>query len=200
MVKPRILAVLAIPLLMGYGPCGHSAASAVKVSWAAPKNPLELTRKAGLVPERYETLIHHVHAHLDVIVNGKGVMVPAGIGINIHDPGVQHSGSGVSQAYGGISMCEHPCISPLHTHDTSGILHTESASAVPHRLGQFFIEWNVRLNARCVNVYCSPATAIAVYVNGKRYHGDPTRIQLLDRREIAVIVGKPPAQIPSVFP
>lgn len=36
-----------------------------------------------------------------------------------------------------------PCISPLHTHDTTGSLHTESATAVPNRLGQFFTEWGV---------------------------------------------------------
>ena len=38
-----------------------------------------------------------MHAHLDVFVNGKPVTVPAGIGINIHDPGVQ---SGTDPATG----------------------------------------------------------------------------------------------------
>ncbi len=200
MLKLCMLAMLAVPLLASNGTPGYSATLPIKASWSAPKNPLELTRKAGLVPERHETLIHHVHAHLDVFVNGKPIVVPAGIGINILDPGVQHSGSGMSQAYGGISMCQRPCISPLHTHDTSGILHTESASPIPHRLGQFFIEWGVRLSAHCVNVYCRPATKIGIYVNGKPYQGDPTTIQLLDRREIAVVVGKPPKHIPSIFP
>jgi hypothetical protein len=205
MLKLRIIAVLAIsvlaiPVLASCGTPGYSATLPIKASWSAPKNPLELTRKAGLVPERHETLIHHVHAHLDVFVNGKQNVVPAGIGINVHDPGVHHSGSGMSQLYGGIAMCRRPCISPLHTHDTSGILHTESASPIPHRLGQFFIEWGVRLSAHCVNVYCSPATQVGIYVDGKRYQGDPTTIQLLDRREIAVVVGTPPKHIPSIFP
>jgi hypothetical protein len=200
MVKLRILAVVAFSLLAGWGIPGYSATLSTKASWSAPTNPLELTRQAGLVPERRETLIHHVHAHLDVFVNGKHIVVPAGIGINIHDPGVQHSGSGMSVFYGGIALCRRPCISPLHTHDTSGILHTESASPIPHRLGQFFIEWGVRLSAHCVNVYCSPATSIAIYLDGKRYQGDPTKIQLLNHREIAVVMGKPPGKIPSIFP
>src|SRR5690348_4689102 len=47
------------------------------ITWPAPRNPLALARKAGLTPERHETLIHHVHAHLDVFVNGQHVQVPA---------------------------------------------------------------------------------------------------------------------------
>ena len=91
--------------------------------WPAPPDPLALTREAGLQPGRVEQLKYHVHAHLDVFVNGKGVEVPAGIGINIDDPGVK---SFPDPAYGGIKLCAEPCISPLHTHDTIGILHTES--------------------------------------------------------------------------
>ena len=111
----------------------------------------------------------HVHAHLDVFVNGRHVVVPAGIGINIKDPGVQ-SGPNPdgSTGYGGIRLCATPCISPLHTHDDTGILHTESATAVPNQLGQLFTEWHVPLGRGCVGGYCPPAN-IEFYVNGKRY-------------------------------
>jgi len=114
--------------------------------WAAPADPLRLIFAAGLRPERKETLIHHVHSHLDVFVNGARVIVPAGIGINIRDPGVKRfKAPDGSTAYGGIQLCSKPCISPLHTHDS---LHTESASAVPNRLGQLFTEWGVRFEPR----------------------------------------------------
>jgi hypothetical protein len=160
--------------------------------WPAPADPLRLTRAAGLRPERHETLIHHVHSHLDVFVNGVRVIVPAGIGINIHDPGVKRfKAQDGSTAYGGIRLCDKPCISPLHTHDDSGILHTESASAVPHRLGQFFTEWGVRLSRSCVGGYCRPVS-IQIFVNGKRYSGDPRTIALTDHKEIAVVIGTPP--------
>jgi hypothetical protein len=166
--------------------------------WAAPEDALGRTVAAGLQPERKETLTHHVHSHLDIFVNGKRVVVPAGIGINIKDPDVKtfRDTPDGSKAYGGIELCAEPCISPLHTHDRTGILHTESASPVPNRLGQFFTEWGVRLGRNCVGGYCRPSN-IEFYVNGKRYQGDPRAILLTDRKEIAIVVGTPPKKIPK---
>jgi hypothetical protein len=80
--------------------------------------------------------------------------LPAGIGINIDDPDVhrfQEPDGSVS--YGGITLCPQPCISPLHTHDETGIIHTESASPEPNTLGQFFIVWGVSLSDSCVGEY-----------------------------------------------
>ena len=168
--------------------------------WPAPTNPLDLTVKAGLQPETKETLTFHVHAHLDVLIDGRPVLVPAGIGINLTDPGVKHGQWNGGPAYGGIAGCTQPCISPLHTHYESGVIHTESGSNVPHRLGQFFTEWDVTLSTGCIGKYCEPATAIAVYVDGKRYSGNIADIPLTSRKEIAVIIGSPPNQIPSSFP
>jgi hypothetical protein len=168
--------------------------------WPAPADPLRRTRLAGLTPERKETLIHHVHAHLDVFVNGKAEVVPAGLGINIHDPGVKtFTNPDGSKDYGGIQLCKAPCISPLHTHDNSGILHTESATPVPNRLGQLFTEWGVALGRRCVGGYCRP-DSIAIYVDGKLYGADPHAILLTDLKEIAIVIGTPPKTIPSKFP
>ena len=59
------------------------------VRWPAPPDPLERTAAAGLEPERKEHLTYHVHAHLDVFVDGEPIAVPAGIGIEIDDPEVQ---------------------------------------------------------------------------------------------------------------
>jgi hypothetical protein len=161
---------------------------------------MKRTLLAGLKPELFEHLNYHVHSHLDIFVNGKRVKIPAGIGINIHDPGVQ---SGPlpdgSTAYGGIRRCQKPCISPLHTHADLGLLHTETSAPAPNRLGQFFTEWNVRLGQRCVGGYCKPDT-ILVYVNGKRHTGDPRDILLADHTEIAIVIGTPPKKIPTQFP
>ena len=153
---------------------------------------------AGLKPQPKEFLTNHVHAHLDVFVDGTHVTVPAGVGIRIDDPAVRHDVlPDGSDNYGGIQLCNEPCISPLHTHDTSGVLHTESADATPNTLGEFFTEWGVALDASCVATYCSPATTIAVYVDGALATGDPRAIQLTDHREIAIVIGKPPAGIPK---
>jgi hypothetical protein len=173
-----------------------SAANSV-VLWPAPSDPLERTVAAGLEPEPKEFLTNHVHAHLDVFVDGKPIVVPAGIGINIDDPEVRRFDEpDGSVAYGGITLCSTPCISPLHTHDATGIIHTESASPEPNTLGQFFTEWGVDLSESCVGEFCSPEP-IALYVNGEPYTGDPRAIELTDRKEIAIVMGTPPAQIPS---
>ncbi len=169
--------------------------------WPAPPDPLALARKAGLTPEPHEFFGFHVHSHLDVFVNGAPVQVPAGIGIDIHDPAVHHEVlEDGSDAYGGIDPpCKAPCISPLHTHDVSGVLHTESQGSEPNRLGQFFTEWNVRLDADCVGGYCSPEASILVYVDGAQYDGNPADIELTDHKEIAIVIGTPPAQIPATY-
>jgi hypothetical protein len=174
-----------------------SSDAEASVLWPAPPDPLDRTVAAGLKPERKEFLIHHVHAHLDVFVDGEPITVPAGIGINIDDPGVQRfKDPDGSVGYGGITRCSKPCISPLHTHDVTGILHTESATPKPNTLGQFFTEWGVRLSESCVGEYCDPEP-IAFYVDGKPYTQDPRAIELSDREEIAIVIGTPPPQIPK---
>jgi hypothetical protein len=158
---------------------------------------LERTVAAGLEPELVEHLTYHVHAHLDVFVDGESITIPAGIGINIDDPDVRKFDEpDGSVAYGGITLCAKPCISPLHTHDETGIIHTESASPKPNTLGQFFIEWGVALSDSCVGEYCGPKP-IAVYVNGEPYTQDPRAIELTDQTEIAIVIGTAPPQIPK---
>jgi hypothetical protein len=162
--------------------------------WPAPSDPLERTVAAGLEPAPKEFKINHVHAHLDVFIDGQEIVVPAGIGINIKDPEVIHFADNGS--YGGIEICDQPCISPLHTHDASGIIHTESSDPKPHTLGQFFVEWGVELSETCVGEHCAP-TPIGVYIGGELYKGDPRAIGLTDQKVIVIVVGTPPGVIPS---
>ena len=169
------------------------------VRWPAPSpnRVLKLVKAAGLVPETHESFEHHVHAHLDVYLAGKHLVVPAGIGINTTDPAVKHFTVDGQAAYGRINECSKPCISPLHTHDVTGIIHTESVTSVENTLGQFFTEWGIRLSARCVDKYCTPHTRIAMYVDGRRQRfADAARIALSDHKEIALVIGRPPSQIP----
>jgi hypothetical protein len=176
---------------------GAGAAASVPAPWPAPADPLARTVAAGLQPERHESFLHHVHAHLDVFVKGTHIRVPAGIGIDIRDPAVHvFPMKDGTKAYGGITQCPRACISPLHTHDDTGIIHTESKSPVPNTLGQFFTEWGVALTRTCVGSYCH-LTKPHIYLDGKPYTGDPRTIQLVDRLEIAIVIGKPPTTIPS---
>jgi len=159
---------------------------------------MALARQAGLVPEVNEHLEYHVHSHLDVFIDGKKIRIPAGIGIDVHGSDVHRFPMpDGSVAYGGITKCRDVCISPLHTHDDTGILHTETSTPSPNRLGQFFIEWGVRLTRTCVGPYCKN---VQVWVNGKRYRGDPRKILLANLTEIVITVGTPPKSIPAKFP
>jgi hypothetical protein len=176
------------------------APEAGRVPWPAPSDPLGLTVEAGLEPATHEFLDFHVHAHLDVFVNGEPVEVPAAIGIDNDDPAVRVFEEPAGTAYGGIDPpCEDPCISPLHTHSPDGVLHTEAAEATPNTLGQFFVEWDVALDGTCVGGYCKPEAPIQIYLNGEPFEGDPADIELVDGLEIAIVIGTPPAQIPSRF-
>jgi hypothetical protein len=184
-------------------PPAHAAPTPAKgaAPWPAPADPMKLTEAAGLTPETHEFVFLHVHAHLDVFVNGKPVLVPAGIGIDIDNPSVRRfKASDGSIGYGGISPpCPAPCISPLHTHFQDGVLHTEAKQNQFNTLGEFFTEWDVRLDRKCVGGYCKPAAPITIYIDGKPETGDPGAIQLEDKREIAIVIGSPPAEIPSSF-
>jgi predicted small lipoprotein YifL len=213
--KPVLRSVLGVAAVLasiaGCGPAGPSgvpssatpsstmqqaSTSAGAVTWARPADASAAAVAAGLKLEVKEHLANHVHAHLDVFVDGQPVEVPAGIGINIEDPEVKRFDDPGGVSYSGIQECGQPCISPLHTHDSTGILHTESPVSDLHTLGQFFDEWGVALTDSCVGEFCSPKP-IAIYIDGQQYSGDPRAIELADLREIAVIVGTPPAVIPN---
>jgi hypothetical protein len=197
-MAPRLAAVCVVLALAGCGGGGGGGGGAGNEaegsppSWPAPPNPMALTVKAGLVPERAEFLQYHVHAHLDVFFNGEPVTVPAGIGIDTTNPAVISDEQGV----GLKRECDKPCISPLHTHATDGILHTETKTPQPNNLGQFFIEWDIELAPGRVDKYSD----VKFYVDGEEYDGDPREIELSDQREIAVVIGSAPDTIPSEFP
>ena len=179
---------------------GGSASIGGALAWPAPAagDVARLVRGAGLELEPKETLVHHVHAHLDVFIDGKHRTVPAGIGIVITDPAVHTGTVHGSPAYGGIAGCDQPCISPLHTHDVTGVLHTESATPDDNTLGQLFAEWDVKVTSSCIGTYCAPKTPIHVYVDGEQKPlASLPDVALSDGREIAVVIGASPARIPS---
>jgi len=147
--------------------------------WASPANARPYIEAAGLTALSAEQLAVHYHAHLDVIDDDTKVTVPAGIGFVIQN----------GKARG---------ISELHTHDTSGIVHIESAENVPYTLGQVFTEWGVALSATQVGgLRADGAHVLRVYVNGRRFGGDPATIRLKRHLEIALWYG-PTGQKPTV--
>lgn len=132
----------------------------------APANVAALVPAAGLPLLGTEMTDVHFHAHLDVIINGRPVVVPMNIGIGA---------SGLS---------------PLHTHDPTGIVHIESGGTAQFSLGQFFTEWNVRLtNSRLGGLCTDSSHQLTVFTDGKPDTGDPRAILLGPHQEIAIVYG-----------
>jgi hypothetical protein len=123
----------------------------------------------------------HTHQHLDVFVHGRRVVVPAGMGI---DAAARF-------------------ISPIHTHDASGVVHVESPQIRTFTLGELFGVWGVRLTRTCLGGYCAHGgDRLAVYADGRRVGGDPRVLPLAPHAEIVVAYGSRgelPHPVPSAY-
>lgn len=129
-----------------------------------------------------EQVVYHIHSHLAVFVDGHLRPVPAGIGI------VQPQSSG-----GGFYSAS-SCYYWLHVHAQDGIIHVESPAEQTYTLGQLFDLWRQPLSRTRVG----PASGVvSVFVDGKRYTGDPRRIGLKQHEDIQIDVGSivPPEKV-----
>lgn len=142
--------------------------------WPTPDRVPERVAAARLPHSSTELLTVHYHAHLDIFVNGQSEPVAPSIGR-------------VDQSF----------FSPLHTHAPSGLVHIEAATDLRFTLGMLFTEWGVQLTDDCVGGYCRPATPVSVYVDGGLDSQPISAIELVRGREIALVIGSPPAAIPS---
>ncbi len=82
-------------------------------------------------------LAQHLHAMLQIVINGVPATLPKDIGIS--------------------ASCEHA----LHTHDTTGTLHVEAQDTRAYTLGDFFEVWGkplVTANFVSITVNGRPAT------------------------------------------
>ncbi len=125
-----------------------------------------------------EQAVFHVHAHMDIIINGVYFLVPSQIGIPSN------------------------CFYWLHTHDESGIIHIEAPMHKDFTLGQFFDIWNKKLNNDQIFNYVADANnPLHVYINGTKVpDGTNYRdIKLHAHDEIAIIYGTPPSTIPASY-
>jgi hypothetical protein len=149
-----------------------------KPPWTADNGSTLLKRLQALgIPELgQEQLAFHIHQHLDIFVNGKPVTVPQFVGIKTAQP---------------------VFFADLHTHDQSGIIHVESEQQYDYTLGQFFGVWGVPLSRTRIGGLTGKT--LHVWVNGKPFFGDPTKLVLTPHEEIAIAYGTPPAKVPTHF-
>jgi hypothetical protein len=120
--------------------------------------------------------LHH-HVWLYVYVDGQQVEVPANIGLSQHDA------------------------SPLHTHDTTGLLHVESADLnFQPVFGQFMDVWGLYMTPTCLGDTCNAGDRqLRVFVNGDQYTGDPMLLPMTDLLTVVVTFGTSD-QLPDPMP
>jgi hypothetical protein len=85
----------------------------------------------------------------------------------------------------------------LHTHDESGVIHAEAPEAHAFTLGEFFDIWGQPLSRDGVG----PAQGdVSVWVDGKRYDGDPRSVAIGERTLVQLNVGQDVPFQPYQFP
>ncbi len=138
--------------------------------WGAPVDASAAASAAGLPMARMEGTVLHIHAHLDVLVDGQPVPVPANIGVD----------------------GRRGTMSALHTHDRSGIIHIESSVTRQFSLGELFTEWEVSLGADHIGgLRAGAGKQLRVVVNGVPRAGNPAAIILAAHDQIAIVYGTP---------
>jgi hypothetical protein len=126
-----------------------------------------------------EQVAYHVHTHLSIYVDGVLRPVPAGIGI------VAPVGE---QTPEGVFDHASQCYYWLHVHAQDGIIHIESPAGHSYVLGQFFDLWGQPLSTDRVGSATGPLT---IWVDGRRYRGDPRTIPLGSHEDVQIDVGGP---------
>ncbi len=110
--------------------------------------------------------------HVELFANRRVIVVPRGIG---------ESGR---------------CRYPLRTATPTGVVHVDRAR--PYRLGDLFAVWGRRLRR---NALLSFRGRVSVFVDGRRFRGDPRAVRLTQHRQIVIEVGGYVAPHPSfLFP
>ncbi len=179
-----------------------------RAPWPAPHYTLSRMRLAHLIP-LLGALVRHDHVHLDVLVGGRKVTVPPGVGLAepTNNGPCKPPTPAVSECSSGDYFTAFVANSPLHTHSTSGIIHIEADRPGEYTLGQFFDEWGVRFSASCLGGYCAGrGKELAVFVDGHRVDDRFRRVVLRNRQEIAVVFGqrsdlrRVPSRYPGVWP
>ena len=109
----------------------------------------------------------HIHALLNISVDGRPVPVSADIGIDT----------------------AHRLESTLHTHDQTGVIHMEAPRPFAYTLGDLFAVWGVRFaQGQLGALRAHGDQQLHVYVNGRSV-SDPANYVMRNRDNIAIGFG-----------
>ena len=154
------------------------AALAFATSRATAQGPVPSGETVGGIScDAQEGQRIHIHQHLVIVDHGKTVDIPARIGI----PAGKR------------------CLYWLHTHTPDGMLHIEAPLDRTFTLGDFFKVWGQPLSkASAASARTGRHEKMKVWVNGKAYTKDPSKIPLVAHADIVIQVG-PPFKKPAPF-
>jgi len=154
--------------------------SANTAEWIA--NQADLGQRVdmmGLPPlAATESLQYHIHQNLQIFIDGKPFVPPAFIGID--------------QASSQIAI--------IHVHAGDGVIHVESPIKRTYTLGNFFGVWGLNFTPTAIGGYKNDGDkTLKVFLNGKAYPGDPTKLPLTEHEIIVVTYGTS-SQLPNPIP
>ena len=116
---------------------------------------------------------YHAHALISFYKDGQRLALPGNIGRNAN------------------------CNYELQTADKSGVVHIQSSAAKTFTLGQFFAVWGQSLSADTVaGLEGKPSYYIIDNETITQYTDDPQNIELKPHREVLIVTGTPPTQVP----
>lgn len=168
----RALAIGAVATLLIAG--GGTRLHAQRIGGSAAAQPAAKVI-AGISCDAQEGQRMHIHQHLVILDRGKEVAVPYNVG----------------------QPEDVPCIYWLHTHKTDGIIHVEAPLNRKFTLGDFFAIWGQPLSrTRAATAVAAKGGSLTVYVNGKKYVGDPSKIELVAHADIVIMTGPPFPKLP----
>ena len=187
-----VIVVAAVLVVLGLvvarpGPSATASTSSVPVlalPTGASGRPVD-----GIDSDAAERLAFHVHAHLQIYVDGLQRAVPPGIGV-VPPLEVRQTARGPF-VVGGAGFYW------LHTHDDSGVVHVESPVERRFTLGELFDVWGQPLGPDQVGPARGPVTAL---VDGAVVAGDPRDIPLTAHAVVQLDVGTLTPFQPYTFP
>ena len=172
--KIKRLIVIGIVAALAIG-IGLAVVSSKVISGASAAPPID-----NIPCNSMEQLTFHIHAHLDIFINGQPYTIPS-------QTGIPANGN---------------CFYWMHTHDNSGIIHIEAPKNMNFTLGNFFDIWNKKFNnSQIFDNIVNGNNTLSVYVNGHKVAASNYRdIKLNSHDEVAIVYGsKPPKNVPSTY-
>ena len=162
-----VLVVLVVVAVVAASSGGGGSSSAGGASVPASAELVRNTKAASVPLLDAEGVATHIHTTLDVEVNGKQKTVPAFIGID--------------QASGKIAA--------LHTHDSSGLIHLESAKENDdYTLEQFLTVWGMPADAAGRCAFFGAASPCTLSVTSKDSGKVPLDVKLKDYDTLTLTV------------